>query len=342
MKKVINITSPGTKWRVFEKECLEKQLGKVVDIALGDLEKTQQIATSGHQGSIVFWRLNSDDINRQELNMALKHREILRDFKMINDPVNHLHIHAKESAFSAWKEAGVKIPEFQVVESKEDITLKYPFLIRLNNQVTGRSSYLVRNEKDLDEAWPKLEFEYQSSVTKKPFTKKIAVQFIDASKEEGKYNLSYRVIVAGNKVVTGYARLSPASDWVAITGKFKASMGDLFIKYQQRCQNMIDKNHDKIVEAVQSIGMKLQGVDIIEDQQGQIYFLECQPGFSTGYSDWPKPFYNPHQRELVDFILKNEKEFIEKCPLYYHNWLDKEKLFNEIFTNLKQGEQQDV
>ena len=339
MKKVINITSPGTKWRVFEKECLEEHLGKVVDVDLGDLKKTQQIADLGPQGTIIFWRLNSDDINRQELDMALKHREILRDFEMINDPVNHLHIHAKERAFSAWKESGVKIPEFQVLEKKEDVTLEYPFLVRLNNQVTGRSSYLVKSEKELDEAWPKLEREYQSSISKKPFTKKIAVQFIDASKEEGKYNLSYRMIVAGNKVITGYARLSPASDWVAITGKFKASMGGLFIKYQQRCQNMIDKNHDKIVEAVHSIGMKLQGVDIIENQQGEVYFLECQPGFSTGYSDWPKPFYNPHQRELVDFILKNEKEFIEKCPLYYYNWLNKENLFNEIFNNLKKGEQ---
>lgn len=338
MKKVINITSPGTKWRVFEKECLEHHLGKVVDVGLGDFKKTQQIAELGPQGTTIFWRLNSDDINKQELNMALKHREILRDFKMINDPVNHLHIHAKESAFLAWKESGVNIPEFQVLEKKEDITLEYPFLVRLNNQVTGRSSYLVKDKKELEQAWPKLEQEYQSSISKKPFTKKIAVQFIDASKEQGKYNLSYRVIVAGNKVVTGYARLSPSNDWVAITGKFKASMGDLFIKYQQRCQNMIDKNHDKIVEAVHSIGMRLQGVDIIENQQGEIYFLECQPGFSTGYSDWPKPFYNPHQAELVDFIIKNEQEFIKKCPLYYYNWLNKENLFNEIFTNLKQGE----
>ena len=52
--------------------------------------------------------------------------------------------------------------------------------------------------------------------------------------------MSYRVIVAGNKVVTGYARLSEATDWVAITGKFKYEMGELFIQYQERCNNMID------------------------------------------------------------------------------------------------------
>ena len=45
------------------------------------------------------------------------------------------------------KESGVKIPEFQVLEKKEDVILEYPFLVRLNNQVTGRSSYLVKNEK---------------------------------------------------------------------------------------------------------------------------------------------------------------------------------------------------
>ena len=72
----------------------------------------------------------------------------------------------------------------------------------------------------------------------------------------------------------------------------------------------------EIVRAVKTIGMKLQGVDIIEDQSGKIYFLECQPGFSTGYSDWPKPFYNPHQPEIVKFIFDNEEAFKSECTLY--------------------------
>ena len=272
MNRVINITSPGTRWRVFEKECLQKHLGTVIDIKLGDKQKTHEIAKQDLRGTTIFWRLNSDEITKSDLQLALEHREILKNCKMINDPVNHLHIHAKESAFAKWKEDAVSIPEFQVIEKPSDIKLSFPFLIRLNNQVTGRSSFLVKNQEELSAAWPRLESDYKSSIKSKPFTKKIAVQFIDASKEEGKYNLSYRIIVAGNKVITGYARLSPASDWVAITGKFKAPMGDLFIKYQQRCQNMIDKNHDKIVEAVHSIGMNLQGVDIIEDQSGKNTF----------------------------------------------------------------------
>ena len=335
MRNVINITSPGTRWRVYEKECLEKHFGPVIDLQLGDLEKSKKISKLSSKETVIFWRLNSDSITREELHSALLQREVFKNLNMINDPANHLHIHAKESAFKEWSNEKISIPEFQEFEKKEDIKLKFPYLIRLNNQVTGYSSFLVNNESELDSSFKILENDFKSSILQKPFTKKIAVKFINASKENDKYNLSYRVIVSGDKVVTGYARLSPSSDWVAITGKFDISMGDLFIKYQERCQKMIETHHDEIVRAVKSIGMNLQGVDIIEDQEEKIYFLECQPGFSTGYSDWPAPFYNPHQRDLVDFILQNRNKFKTRCPLYYNKWLNKYNLFNNIFKNLK-------
>jgi len=337
---VLNVTNANTRWRVFEKEKLCDTFGDVVNLRVGDLEFTKKLLQE-NDIKIVFWRPNSDEMTLAEYEMMQSQREILSNVPMINDPKNYLNTHCKEYAFNIWsKIPKITIPKYEIIDDDttfiKHTSLEFPMLIRLNNEVTGRGSYLIKDRRELQKGLFKLNNNFHHAKSKKSFTKKIAVEFINATKESGKYNMSYRIIVAGNKVVTGYARLSEATDWVAITGKFKYEMGDLFIKYQERCNNMIEKNHDVIVEAVHSLGLNLQGVDIIEDQEGQIYFLECQPGFSTGYSDWAPPFYNPYYPDLVRFIQENKDKFQKRCPMYYNKWLNKEMLFTEIFTNLKE------
>tara|TARA_R100001509_G_C4848423_1_gene209183 strand:- start:34 stop:1059 length:1026 start_codon:yes stop_codon:yes gene_type:complete len=337
MKKIINIHSPGTQWRVFEKEKLNKHFGTIVDVKAGDFIETSKIIKDHDlsKDCWVYWRIDSDSMKSQDYTNILKQRELLEDFSMINDPKNYLYSHAKEVAFGRWASDKIRCPKFEVIESAEDIVLEYPYLLRLNNEVTGQCSYLIRNEEDLNRCFPLLEQDFAKASLAKSFTKKIAVEFIDATVEGGKYNLSYRIIVAGDEVITGYARLSEATDWVAITGKFTESMGPDFIKYQARCQKIMTDKKDLIVASVKSLGLNLQGVDVIENQSGELIFLECQPGFSTGYSSWPKPFYNPHYPELVNFILQNQRDFMIKSPMYYYNWLNKEKLFEEVFKNIK-------
>ena len=83
------------------------------------------------------------------------------------------------------------------------------------------------------------------------------------------------------------------------------------------------------------MGLNHQGVDAIEDQDGNLYFLECQPGYSTGYAHWAKPFYNPYYPELVKFLVDNEERLKEEIPMYYNKWLNKETLFDEVMSNLK-------
>jgi len=330
---ILNVSDRGTRWRVYEKEMLEKHFGNAVDLQTNS--SYQSIDFSNIQA--VFWRLNSDEMTQETLSWAMDLYYFLdkKNIKSINSPTAYLNVHCKDEAFATWEKASVRHPECQVFNSADEIKINYPFLIRLNNEVTGRSSYLVKNKAELDHYSRKLEGDFNKVKNKKPFTRKIAVKFIDASKEDGKYNLSYRVIVAGDSVITGYARLSEATDWVAITGKFKEEMGPLFIKYQERCNNIMKERKQEIIRSVSSLGLDLQGVDIIEDQDGRLYFLECQPGFSTGYADWRRPFYNPYQSPLVEFILKNQNEFKTRCPLYFNNWLNKKRLFNLIFNNLQ-------
>ncbi len=337
--KVVNITNSGTQWRVFEKEKLEEHFGEVLDLPVGDLDGTKKILSSlKNQEFIVNWRPNSDVTNSSEHENILRQRELLKDIPCINDPAGYLNSHTKEKAFSIWQKEGVNCPRHIVIDEVDafEHDFNYPILIRLNNEVSGQASYLVHNDIELFHSLKMLEGQYYRALQTNPFVKMIAVEFIDATKESGKYNMSYRIIVAGDKVVTGYARLSESSDWVAITGKFKPEMEESFVKYQKRCQNVIEQQHDAIVKAVHSLGLNHQGVDAIEDQEGNLYFLECQPGYSTGYAHWAKPFYNPYYPELVKFLVNNEERLKQEIPMYYNKWLNKETLFDEVMSSLRE------
>ena len=199
---------------------------------------------------------------------------------------------------------------------------------------SGRGSFLVKTEDELNKKATELETIYNKQKLILPTTNKMAVEFIDVRTPEN-YNMSYRVIVSGNKIITGYARLSQSDDWVAITGKFKKEMAEDFVKYQKRCDEICKTYEKEIINSVHSLGLDLQGVDIIEDKNGKIYILEVQPGFSCGYPEWGGPFYNPNYPELVNFLTKNKKRLIKEIPFYYLGWLNKESLFDNIFFNLK-------
>ena len=199
---------------------------------------------------------------------------------------------------------------------------------------SGKGSFLAKNKIESEQYFNQIEDIYKTHYSKYSTTNKICVDYIDTKTPEN-YNLSYRIIVAGNKIITGYARLSQFNDWVAITGKFKPEMAEDFVKYQKRCEEICKTYEHEIINSVHSLGLDLQGVDVIEDNQGNIYILEVQPGFSCGYPEWGGPFYNPRYPELVKFLTNNEDRLKKEIPFYYNNWLDKNVLFNKVFTNLK-------
>ena len=167
----------------------------------------------------------------------------------------------------------------------------------------------------------------------------MAVQFIPTTRPE-KVNMSFRIIVAGNRVVTGYARLGPVNDWCAITNRFELWMEEPFVKYQRLCQQFCYEYEPLIVKAVRCLGLNFQGVDVILDQQDKPYFLEVQPGFSVGYpqlKSWLPPFYNPSRPEsLVKFLINNKKRLQEEIPFYYNLWLDKHAMFTTAYKALKE------
>ena len=93
---------------------------------------------------------------------------------------------------------------------------------------------------------------------------------------------------------------------------------------------------DLIVKAVRSLGLNHQGVDVIFDADLSPYFLEVQPGYSTGYPDWSPPFYNPSYPDLVKFLLEEADYLKGEIPMYYNIWLNKEKVFDLAYGFLKE------
>lgn len=329
--KILNYENPGVRWRVFEKEYLEKKFDATV-------ETVTDVKDIG-ESDVMIWRPNTEFTTFSDIEKMIE-TESKSKFH-INKPSSFIYSHAKDAAFDKWRENNIPCPKHFNFESKEEFIdklensdIQYPFLIRINNENTGKGSWLVKEEAELDLAIKHcldLMSIHRMSV---PTTNSMCIELVDTLSGRN-YNHSFRIIVAGNKVISGYARLSSKEDWVAITAKFRPEMRDDFIEWNKKCEKFCVENEEMLVRSVRCLGLNHQGIDVIFGQNDKPYFLEVQPGYSTGYSDWSPPFYNPYYPELVDFLL-SEKELLEKeIPMYYNRWLQKERLFNDVWTELR-------
>ena len=334
----------GVLWRIFELETCQKHLGLTVDVRPEDVT-AEKIILSGVK--YVVWKLATEATTEPLWQHTVAAASCLGSIRQINDPRGWLACHAKEVAFKVWREQGVPCPNWFEFECWEDFTHKdnigYPLLMRLNNGTGGQCSFLVQDREEAQRhGWPMLcgvkdhKYGPGNQGTRRKF---IAVQFIPATLDD-KVNMSFRIIVAGNKVTAGYARISPKTDWLAITNRFEPWMQPLFIGAQKRCRAFCQENEALIVKSVKCLGLNFQGVDVILDQEGKPYFLEVQPGFSVGYANnksWLPPFYNPSRPEtLVNYLVEKEAGLRRHMPWYYERWLDKYAMFDASFKALKE------
>ena len=318
-----------TYWRPYEKEAALKHLGEQVN------------QNNFDKADVLIWRFNTEAVNPHMLNEALSWENQLPSSTNIINPVNSfVYTDQKEECFKKWEEEGISCPKSFAYQNREDFENKkfdYPYLIRINDRATGENTYLIENDNDLETYFPKLEDEYHS--LKRIGTKKICVEFIDTSIENG-WKTSFRIHVAGNKVISGYGRIS--KDWLAISSKFEENMKDVFVEQNKRVQKLINENHDEIVRAVTCLGLHHQGLDVIADTSDKIYFLEVQPFYFSGRkglggSDTLPPFWNPYKpQNLVDWLIKEKLDLYKEIPLYYDNWLSKENHFDLCYKNLKE------
>ena len=314
----------GSYWRPHEHDAIKKYFGE---------------QTTNPRADFLFWRHNTEAVSQHGFYQSTGLEQQYKSNggkRIINPMTSYKYTNNKDDCFDAWQKEKISSPKSFVYETREELESKkmdYPFLIRLNDGVTGEDTYLVNSDKELDEAYEKVEQAYRFK--KRINTKRICVEFIDTSIERG-YKTSFRITVAGDKVVSGYGRVS--DDWLAITKQFTEDKKDVFVEQNVRVAKLIKDNHDEIVRSVHALGLHHVGIDVIADKNDKIYFLEVQPFYFCGNTArTTPPFWNPYKpKELVDWLVNDKKNLYKEIPLYYDNWLNKENHFDMCYRSLKE------
>lgn len=346
--RIDRFQEPSRSWRVYEKENLEKYFGKV--ICVSTIKKDSVIKTlNEYRNTVEYirWYPHSERCTKEEYdNITNQSKEINLKY-LTNSPDGFIYVQSKEKAFTKWQQNNVRCPKFFTFDNDQDFYTKlelnkfeYPYMIRVNNAVSGEDSFLIRSKLDVKPSLRKIDLANKNRIGIN--RKMMCIEFINTIDHERNANISFRLHVAGDKVISGYARVVDRDNWLAITaGSFNIKQIDNWIYYNVLCQKLMVEREREIVQAVKTLNLNHQGVDVVLNQDSnELYFLEVQPTYATGFSKvgycgYFPPFYNPSDPELVKFILQNKSELEQKIPLYYFNWLDKNNHFKEVFKELK-------
>ena len=340
-------------WRIFEKESMQEHFGPVLDVD-GEDGVSVLKAFEQYKDTVEYirWYPDPELITEKEYKGMISQNDATGNLPYItNSAQGFKYVQSKEKTFKKWKEAGVYCPDSFYFDNAKDFytqqeknSIEYPFLIRLNNSVSGKHTYLIREESQLKDALAKLDKDYSqyTSSNSRIDTKRICVKLINSVDKERKVNSSFRIHVAGDKVISGYGRVVDENDWLAITaGKFKSEHIDNFVYYNTFCEKVMTDFKDEIIDAVSSLELNHQGVDAIYDfDNNKLCFLEVQPTYASGYPNgmgsYTPPYYNPYDPTLVTHLKQNEPEWSKLFPRYYNDWLDKKNHFNLVYKTLKE------
>tara|TARA_R100001509_G_C4852469_1_gene210555 strand:- start:217 stop:1221 length:1005 start_codon:yes stop_codon:yes gene_type:complete len=318
----------GSYWRPHEFESARKHFGNPTN--------------NLNESNILFSRNNTESLNMDTLKACIAlEQSFLKSHShdgnskiIINSSANYGNSNNKDECFSIWEKNNIPHPKTIVVNSYSDLEgRKYPYLLRLNDGVTGEDTFLVENDRDLEIYYPQIKLAF--SKKQRINTKIICVNFIDTSTSDG-YNLSYRVVASGNSVICGYARIS--DDWLAITKQFTENKKEAFLRENKKLERIIVKNKELILKAMHLTGHQHVGLDIIPDQNGNIYFLEIQPFYFCGATHrTDPPFWNPYKpKELVNWLIQDRENLEKEIPTYYNMWLNKENHFDACYKSLRE------
>ncbi|MBN19996.1 MAG: hypothetical protein CL678_01825 [Bdellovibrionaceae bacterium] len=345
---ILNIENKNVRWRIFEKEEIMKVYNceKMININPLKDDKINNIVLK--DVAAVIFKLNTEKTTKKELDWSIKICNKFKNIPIINNPNNWKYCHCKIECFKKWKEHGIPIPDFfEFIDEKDfynklknsNITL--PIIIKVNNLCSGYGSFLIKNIVELDMKLTKLI--HFTNDNKNEFTKMLCVKFIESKTLSNKFFTSYRIIATPHDVIGGYVRIS--ENWLVNRrkSKFTKYIENEFLVEQKRCEKIMRENKELICKAVETIGMDGVGLDLLLDSNtNNVYFLEAQNWFATGYPGEKPPYYVPNDSNMVKFLYDNRNEFSKIMPLYYNGFLDKHKCFNKLYTSIRKNKRREI
>jgi glutathione synthase/RimK-type ligase-like ATP-grasp enzyme len=344
---ILNIENKNVRWRIFEKEELMKvyKCDKMITINPFEDKKINSILLKNI--SVVIFRLNTEETTKDELEWSIKISNKFKNIPIINNPNTWKYCHCKIEAFKKWRENNIPIIDnFEFIDKNDfynklkNSKMDLPIIIKVNNLCGGDGSFLIKNKAELDVKLTKL-INFTNN-NRNEFSKMLCVKFIESMTFSKKYFISYRIIATPHDVIGGYVRIS--ENWMCVWAgnNFTQEKKNEFITEQKRCEKIMREKKELICKSVETIGMDGAGLDLLIDSNNNLYFLEAQIGFSTGYETHKPPYYRPDDPNMVKFLYDNRNEFSKIMPLYYNGFLDKHKCFNKLYTSIKKNKRRKI
>ncbi|MBN19997.1 MAG: hypothetical protein CL678_01830 [Bdellovibrionaceae bacterium] len=302
-------------WRPEEKENIEKYFNITNDINSAD---------------ILYWRINTEFVTQNELQNFLSIEKKFKG-KVINSMNSFKYTNDKIECFKKWKEHGIPIPDFfEFIDEKdfynklENNNITYPFLIRTINDTGGDNTFEIHSNNDLNKNLKNL-----IKLNKHIY---LCSKIINTTYKG--FFTAYRIHLCCDKIISYYGRVS--NSILCYTTGFNNNMKNAWIENNIRLTNTIKKHKNIIIKSCQVLNLQHVGIDIIENENGDIFFLEVQPFYFCGNKKRTlPPFWNPYKpKELVDWLINNKNYLEEKIPNYYTYWLNKDNHFNECYKQL--------
>lgn len=324
-------------YRPYEKDMLRKYFGELKTIKFPKKFYYSQAIDYylKFKPDYVLWKLDCEKTRTSEWEEACRLSEYIKN-PQINNPAAWLNCNLKEKCFEAWKDAGIDIPEYEVMEGTINPPW-YPCIIKVNNNCGGMNTIFMNDEKDRD-GLKKFVDECAERKKKYTNTKMLCVKYVDFRTGE-LYAPVYRAIVAGGKLIGGMVRLydnNPSQCFRAVlctNDKIKDSIGmdktrtECLVKYYKRLNMLFTMHSDYFVKAAKATGLDSVAMDFL-DADGKFYMLEAQSDYEIRLQD-NKPKAKPFKK----WYKRNKERFKKEIPLYIQ-WMKKEKLLDSIYRSI--------
>jgi glutathione synthase/RimK-type ligase-like ATP-grasp enzyme len=346
------IVSHWCKWRPQEREAFTDVFGKV---KMTDWRESYWLDKITEE-DVCFLMPSSKEFTKEMYEDLLILEKSLRTKRIINSASSMRYTFDKEANLQKWRDEGVNCPRSfgfndrkGFYEKLEREMLEPPFLLRVTNECSGKGSILVKSKEEIPQAIDWIENFALKEATSMGMSEHsfIAVEFQDTKNvTRSDKNFSYRLIVSGDELITGYARVSLGDNWNATTADMNMpfeQVADNFVRFNSVLQaKMRDREWaNTVVNAVKVLGLDIASIDAIETTSGQLSFLEVNNSWDAGYNDCLSPFYNPNKKELANFLLSNAWWFEKNMPTYWYYWLNKRLHFDKVFRSAREAMRKD-